>query len=226
MGKNSQYQNAMELYNQYKNMYTGEEGYNKSLALGQKGAAQVAQGQQAASTTAARNAGLNRSAAAMLGSQQNAAAYGNAMQNQQGMASQMLGNRLNTQGNIVSSAQAEGQNEYDRAWGNVGNALGIAGAGVQIAGEMFPGMGKLGQAVKNVMSDERLKNIKGEGKTMKQVSDERLKYYYDITDEWVSNNSDRVLSDETKKKLMSVSQFNNISDIMDKHMPDRPRDPD
>jgi len=114
----------------------------------------AAAGTQAQSTTAARTAGMNKAQAAMMGSQQNANAYqnayGNAYNSQLGMANQNAGqqaanyaNQMNAQqnayqnygnaalsgqGTMMGAEQQEGQNVYDRTWGNWGNALGIGGS--------------------------------------------------------------------------------------------------
>lgn len=109
---------------------------------GQQAQAQAA-GAQSQATTAARAAGMNKAQAAMMGAQQNAAAYQNAYGNAYAQQYQGANSNLNNQqqmainsntaavqgaGTNLSAQQQEGQNEYDRTWGNWGNALGIGGS--------------------------------------------------------------------------------------------------
>ena len=123
----------------------------------------TAAGAQSQATTAARTAGMNKAQAAMMGSQQNAAAYQNAygnaynsqmnqannnasqatsnyanqMNTQQQLMAQMGQANMNAAGNQLSAGQQEGQNEYNRTWGNVAGWTG------------------------GLFSDERLKHYKG-----------------------------------------------------------------
>ena len=100
----------------------------------------TAQRSQAQATTAARSAGMNKSKAAMLGSQQTANAYQNTysnaynnqmqnsaanMENQQQRAYGAGLDKANLYGTGMSSSQQEGQNEYNRRWGNVSAVTGI-----------------------------------------------------------------------------------------------------
>ena len=100
----------------------------------------TAQQSQAQATTAARSAGMNKSKAAMMGSQQTANAYQNAysnaynnqmqnsaanMENQQQRYYSAGLDRANLYGTGMSSQQQEGQNEYNRRWGNVSAVTGI-----------------------------------------------------------------------------------------------------
>ena len=48
-------------------------------------------------------------------------------QYQQNMAQNAGNTAINAQGQLIGAAQTEGQNEYNRKWGNWGNGLGIAG---------------------------------------------------------------------------------------------------
>ena len=119
---------------------TSNEEAQKYAAQQAKAAAQGAQSQ---ATTAARAAGMNKAQAAMLGSQQNANAYQNTYGNaygqqlgltnsnqlaQQGQAANAQMANVNAYGGLIGAAQNEGQSEYNRKWGNAGNALGIGGS--------------------------------------------------------------------------------------------------
>ena len=129
-----------ELANSEAKKYAGEQ------------ASANAAGAQAQATTAARAAGMNKAQAAMMGAQQNANAYQNAYGNayntnlglansnisgQQASRQQASGQLVNGYGNNLSAQQQEGQNEYNRTWGNVAGWTG------------------------GLFSDERLKHYKG-----------------------------------------------------------------
>lgn len=69
--------------------------------------------------------------------------YGQNMANQQTASQSAGGLALGAGGTMLGAAMQEGQNEYNRKWGNWGNALGIVGSGL---GAVF--------------SDERLKHYR------------------------------------------------------------------
>ena len=136
------YQNAVKVSKE-----TALENNRLSNEQAKKYAEQQAQAQaagaQSQATTAARAAGMNKAQAAMMGAQQNAAAYQNAYGNAYTQQYQGANSNLNNQQQMainsntatvqgaatnMSAQQQEGQNEYDRTWGNWGNALGIGGS--------------------------------------------------------------------------------------------------
>lgn len=173
MGTNYQYQDAANLYEQYRNENTGKKGFTNSLEMAKEGANAVANNAQAQATTASRNAGLGKSASAMMGANTASSAYANSFAQQQANASQQLANQLNAQGNLMSSRQTEGNNEQTRAWTNVANTMDIVGTA--------------GKTLGKILSDERLKSYKDISSKYNSedvVSDERLKVYYDTTKEW------------------------------------------
>jgi hypothetical protein len=211
--KNQKYENAASKYDAATEQYTGQKGYENSLAAAKNGsgladtqikkgnaqglnttsqanavgmtqglqynkaanqaareqagqqAAAAAAGAQSQATTAARAAGMNKAQAAMMGAQQNANAYQNAydnaysqqlnnansnMESARNLNANQMNNATNTYGQNMAqrqnsmtaannaglsaagtkmgAAQTEGQNEYERTWGNWGNALGIGGS--------------------------------------------------------------------------------------------------
>jgi hypothetical protein len=54
--------------------------------------------------------------------------YGQNMANQQNSSNQMNTAAISAAGTNMGAAQQEGQNEYNRKWGNWGNGLGIGGS--------------------------------------------------------------------------------------------------
>jgi len=136
------YLNAMNNYKESARQNTGERGYNQSLQMASKGADLV--GGQAGNQAAKqyRAAGMSKGAAAAMGGTQGAAGYQNAFQgqqqnamNQQSNAVTAAGNAVNQQGQATQMQQQEGQNAYNRAWGNVGNTLGIIGSFIKPASD-------------------------------------------------------------------------------------------
>lgn len=171
----SQYAKAQQTAQQEYDKYAGEEGYRKSVQLGQETARQLAgsaAGQaQAQATAASRAAGMSRSQAALLGAQQAAGAYGNVLNNQltaqqqaaygagmdraQGLTgagyqtaqgvSGAYGDLATGKGNLTGSYQQQQQNKYNQTWGNINQAVGLGG---QVVGGI----------IKGIASDERTKN--------------------------------------------------------------------
>lgn len=137
-GYNSAYNNYVQAMKNYKdtaNKYTGESGYAKSLEQGTKGANITAGGAQQQAQNAYRAAGLSKAQAANLAAGQGANAYQNSFNNQQQAAANQNANAVTAAGNAVNQQSAgaqmqqqEGQNRYNRSWGNVGNTMGIAGS--------------------------------------------------------------------------------------------------
>ena len=139
---NSQWESAYSKYNDLSNnvsklnaQYSGNAGYENSLKEGAKGANAESQGAQQAAMTSARNAGMSKAAAANIGAQQAASAYGNSYANQQAQA-QNAGNNavINANQNVANQAgamnasQTEGNNRYNRSWGNTGFITGTVGS--------------------------------------------------------------------------------------------------
>lgn len=127
------YQNAMQNYKDTANQYTGESGYQKSLEQAAKGANVTAGGIQQQANSAYRSAGLNKAQAANLAAGQAGKGYQDSFDTQQSAAVGQNANAVTSAGNIVNQQSAatqmqqqEGQNKYNRAWGNVGNWSGIA----------------------------------------------------------------------------------------------------
>lgn len=143
------------------NAFVNDEA--KKYAKDQAKSSSSGASQQARSN--ARNSGMSKAQAAMLGSQQGVnaytsaynSAYGNQLANaqnsygtqlnnfgnqqnqysgQQQQMAQQGSNQINALGQSMSAKQAEGQNEYNRTWGNLGAGIGM------------------------ISSDERLKNYK------------------------------------------------------------------
>ncbi len=134
--------------------YVGDEGYNRALELGKKGATSATNASIANSINSARASGMNKAQSATMGNQSAINTYNNQLSNQQSNAyasgqdaitneynrangiSGTFANRANLSSNAMSSQQAEGNNEYNRTWGTIG------------------GIGSL------LTSDERLKKYK------------------------------------------------------------------
>ena len=194
MGRNIQYQRASQDYTNaiddytrvstdfyqdaYKNSkkYVGDEGYNRALELGKKGAISASNASIANSINNARASGMNKAQSATMGNQSAINTYNTQLNNQQANAyasgqdavtneynkangiSGTFANRANLQGNKMSSEQAEGNNRYNRIWGTIG------------------GMGGL------LTSDERLKKYRDLSTSFcSKKDDDILKYKVDIT---------------------------------------------
>lgn len=161
MGKNRQYENASNDYTRTINDYTrvskevynsaygnsqkyvGDEGYNRALELGKKGASSASNASISQGTTSARASGMNKAQASAMGNQSAINTYGNQLNAQQQNAyssgqdavtneynrangiSGVYANRANLQGNKMSAEQAEGNNRYNRTWGTIGGIGGL-----------------------------------------------------------------------------------------------------
>lgn len=141
----AKYEAAEKKFDEAYDKYAGEAGWKlateqaKQQAEEQSGRAGAKAGAEA--NVAARTAGLSKGRAAMLGSgaasQATADSYGNIYNSSQANALSNNQAAINAQGNRLSTAQQEGQNRYNRSWGNVGGV-----------GSMIGGL---------LTSDERLK---------------------------------------------------------------------
>lgn len=150
---NSQWESAYDQYSNLQNRassaadkYTGNAGYENSLTEAAKGANIRAQAAGDQATQAARSAGMSKAAAANLGAQQTAQGYGSGFDTQQQNALASGSNAVSAANQAVSnqsgalnSSQTEGNNRYNRAWGNTGFITGTIGS---------------------LLSDERLKSYK------------------------------------------------------------------
>ena len=160
---NADVETATSDYQKVFNKYAGDAGLESATSYAQDQASQqsLRAGAQAGATAnrSARTAGLNKAQAAMLAQQAASDTTGNMYQsaydssrnavlnNNQTTLSAKQGEYstrvnaaatpLNARGQQLTAAQQEGQNAYNRAWGNVGGA-----------GSMFTGL---------LTSDERLK---------------------------------------------------------------------
>ena len=124
------YESAAKKFDEAYNKYAGEAGWNlateqaKQQAEEQSGRAGAKAGVEA--NIAARTAGLSKGRAAMLGSnaagKATADSYGNIYNASQANALNNNQAAINAQGTKLSAAQQEGQNAYNRAWGNTGGA--------------------------------------------------------------------------------------------------------
>ena len=138
------YESAAKKFDEAYSKYAGESGWNlateqaKQQAEEQSGRAGAKAGSEA--NIAARTAGLSKGRAAMLGSnaagKATADSYGNIYNASQANALNNNQAAINAQGSKLSAAQQEGQNAYNRAWGNAGGA---------------------GSFISGIISDERLK---------------------------------------------------------------------
>lgn len=175
----NQYGNALSNQQQAVNKYAGNTGYQNALEQAKQGAAMSAglAGQQA--QQAARNAGMSKAQAAMLGANQAASAYGNNFGNQQTMASNMGNQAISGAQGITgatqfipSMAQAEKQNQYNRATQNLATIGQIAG---NIGGAMIG------------LSDERMKEIVDDAQnrygSLSKMIEGIDNYVYEYTDE-------------------------------------------
>ena len=203
MGKNQEYENAYNNYIQsiedykreskdaynkaYENAskYVGDEGYNRALELGKKGAVSATNASIANAINSARASGMNKAQSATMGNQSAINTYNSQLNNQQNNAyssgtdatnneynrasgiNSIYGNNANLSGTAMGSQQQEGNNKYDRAWGNIG---GIAQTAIPI--------------ITTLMSDERLKKYKDISTSFlskKSDGNDILKYKVDIS---------------------------------------------
>ena len=161
MGRNRKYENAYSSYTKSINDYTdtskeyynsaynnskqyvGNEGYNRALELGKKGATSATNASIANSINSARASGMNKAQSATMGNQSAINTYNNQLNAQQSNAyasgqdavtneynrangiSGAYANRANLMGNAMSSQQAEGNNKYNRTWGTIGGIGGL-----------------------------------------------------------------------------------------------------
>ena len=161
MGRNRKYENAYSSYTKSINDYTdtskkyynsaynnskqyvGDEGYNRALELGKKGATSATNASIANSINSARASGMNKAQSATMGNQSAINTYNNQLNAQQSNAyasgqdavtneynrangiSGAYANRANLMGNAMSSQQAEGNNRYNRTWGTIGGIGGL-----------------------------------------------------------------------------------------------------
>lgn len=161
MGRNRKYENAYSSYTKSINDYTdtskeyynsaynnskqyvGDEGYNRALELGKKGATSATNASIANSINSARASGMNKAQSATMGNQSAINTYNNQLNAQQSNAyasgqdavtneynrangiSGAYANRANLMGNAMSSQQAEGNNKYNRTWGTIGGIGGL-----------------------------------------------------------------------------------------------------
>lgn len=163
---NADVETATSDYQKVFNKYAGDAGLESATNYAQNQASQqsLRAGTQAGATAnrSARTAGLNKAQAAMLAQQAASDTTGNmyqsaydssrnaALNNNQSTLSAKQGEYstrvsaaatpLNARGQQLTAAQQEGQNAYNRAWGNVGGV-----------GSMFTGL---------LTSDERLKEAR------------------------------------------------------------------
>ena len=197
MGQNRKYENAYSSYTKSINDYTdtskkyynsaynnskqyvGDEGYNRALESGKKGATSATNASIANSINSARASGMNKAQSATMGNQSAINTYNNQLNTQQSNAyasgqdavtneynrangiSGAYANRANLMGNAMSSQQAEGNNKYNRTWGTIGGIGGL------------------------LTSDERLKKYKDLSSSFcskeEAENDNILKYKIDIS---------------------------------------------
>ena len=212
MGKNQQYENAYSGYTKtindytkvsndfyqdaYKNSkkYVGDEGYNRALELGKKGAVSASNASIANSVNNARASGMNKAQSATMGNQSAINTYGNQLNAQQQNA---YSSGLDAVNNEYNRANGLATNEYNIANGISGtyaNRANLAGQGMNsrqaegsnIFTRAFGGSGAIGNALES-LSDERLKKYKDistsfcSNKEEKDDKDNILKYKIDIT---------------------------------------------
>lgn len=182
---NADIEAATSDYQKVFNEYTGDTSLKKATNYAQDQATQqsLRAGTQAGATAnrSARTAGLNKAQAAILAQQAASDTTGNtyqsaydssrnaALNNNQSTVAAKQGEYsarvsaaaipLNARGQQLAAAQKEGQNAYNRAWGNVGGA-----------GSMVTGL---------LTSDERLKEARDVSTSI--ASDERLKTFREVS---------------------------------------------
>lgn len=125
---NSGYESASKKYSQLQDQYTGNAGYDNSVQQAQKGASISASNATAQQNTAMRNSGQSSNASAIMSGNNTANNYNNAFQGQQQAAYNAGTDQLNSQGTKMQAEQVEGQNKYNRSWGNLGAGAGIGGS--------------------------------------------------------------------------------------------------
>lgn len=125
---NSKYESAAKKYQLLQKQYTGNEGYQNSIKQAQQGATIESRAQAGQVREAAINSGMGKGSAGLLAGNAAANAYNQNFSNQQQRAYNAGTDALNSQGQYMASQQTEGQNRYNRAWGNVGAYTGMAGS--------------------------------------------------------------------------------------------------
>lgn len=144
-GSSEEYNNAFGAANEsidktqnLADQYTGNQGYQNSLAQAGIGAGKLANAAIGQSTSAARGAGMSKAQAAAMGNQMANKTYADAFTGQQGMAQGMGNQSIAAQQGITSAQQgqagqaaSERQSQYNRkkdtfqtVANGVGNLLG------------------------------------------------------------------------------------------------------
>src|SRR5574344_108785 len=133
---NDEFVSAQNKYNDLLSKYTGNAGYQNSLEQAGKGAAVESESAGAQAQSQARQAGMSKAQAAAMGANTASEQYGKSFTDQQAKAAD--------QGNTaVTNQQTEGNNRYNRAWGNFGAGANLVGSAIKTA---------------TTISDERAKN--------------------------------------------------------------------
>lgn len=150
---NKKYEEAAQKYEEALGIYAGDAGAKKMLDAANKNAMEQASiqsqkagdiaGQKALQT--ARTSGLNKAQSAMLGGKAANEAVRDTYSNiyntagSQGMDAYKTGygNALTGKQNLMTTEQAEGNNKFNRAWGNVSGFAQLANAGTGLAGDIM-----------------------------------------------------------------------------------------
>lgn len=150
---NKKYEEAAKKYDEALGVYAGDIGAKKMLDAANKNAMEQASiqsqkagdiaGQKAIQT--ARTSGLNKAQSAMLGNKATSETirdtYGNIYNTagSQGMDAYKTGygNTLTGKQNLMTTEQAEGNNKFNRAWGNVSGFSQLAKAGTGLASDII-----------------------------------------------------------------------------------------
>lgn len=159
------YDNRMNEYNQLKNKYAGDAGYNRATKLAQDNAISEAQNQQALAMAAAQQQGMTRAQAAGMAANAVNSGYNSALNNWYDRAYQTGTDYMNSDLNGLN-AQGQQVNNYAQLY-NMGQ--GRDNLKNQIAdkkrsntlGNIGLGVGTVGGAVNtigNIISDEKTKN--------------------------------------------------------------------
>ena len=136
------YKSLRGQYDDSLNKYTGNAGYQNSLEQGKIGAQTASVGAEQAAARTARTGGMSAASSSAMGSAQGAKGYYDAFNQQQNAAYQSgLSNvqgynqAMSNQLGLMETQQKEKDAEYNRAWGNVGNTLGIVGSFISAASD-------------------------------------------------------------------------------------------
>ena len=132
---NSAYENSKK--------YVGDEGYDRALEKGKKGAVSATNASISSGINSARASGMNKAQSATMGNQSAINTYNNQLNTQQSNSyssgqdavtseynkangiSGTYANRANLLGNATNSQQAEANNKYNRKWGTIGAIGGV-----------------------------------------------------------------------------------------------------